>query len=170
MHPNAPPHSWPLDNAAPGRVRPSVSGNPPPPEVIHSKRPGRVTNQLIYLERVVIKALWRHHFSWPFQQPVDAVALGLLVCKSSMYHNSFLGIIKVFFPTSVYCHISECYLNNSLYSIIMARFFFSGLLHSYYRSNGSEHYNEASQKRILLASIGVYSRLKHHVCQLLCVQ
>lgn len=82
MHPNAPPHSWPLDNAAPGRVRPSVSGNPPPPEVIHSKRPGRVTNQLIYLERVVIKALWRHHFSWPFQQPVDAVALGLLVCKS----------------------------------------------------------------------------------------
>lgn len=81
-HTNAPPHSWPLVNAVPGRARPSVSGNPRPPEVINSKRPGRVTNQLNYLERVVIKALWRHHFSWPFQQPVDAVALGLLVCKS----------------------------------------------------------------------------------------
>lgn len=80
-HTNA-PHSLPRDNAVPGRVRPSVSGNPPPPEVVNSKRPGRVTNQLNYLERVVIKALWRHPFSWPFQKPVDAVALDLLVCKS----------------------------------------------------------------------------------------
>lgn len=79
---SSPPHPWPLDSHVPGRVRPSVSGNPPPPEVINSRRPGRVTNQLNYLERVVIKALWSHPFSWPFQQPVDAVALGLLVCKS----------------------------------------------------------------------------------------
>lgn len=92
----APPHSWP--DAIPGRLRPSASGNPPPPEVINSKRPGRVTNQLNYLERVVIKALWRHHFSWPFQQPVDAVALGLLVCKSLTYHNSFLDVIDFFSP------------------------------------------------------------------------
>uniref|UniRef100_A0A3Q3VZL0 Bromodomain-containing protein 2 n=1 Tax=Mola mola TaxID=94237 RepID=A0A3Q3VZL0_MOLML len=54
---------------------PAVSGNPPPPEVINAKRPGRVTNQLQYLEKVVIKALWRHQFSWPFRQPVDAVSL-----------------------------------------------------------------------------------------------
>ena len=80
-HANAPPHSWPLDDAGPGRLRPSASGNPPPPEVFNSKRPGRVTNQLNYLERVVMKALWTHPFSWPFQQPVDAVTLGLLVCK-----------------------------------------------------------------------------------------
>lgn len=52
----------------------------------------------------------------------------------------------------------------------MARSLFSGLLYSYYKSNGSEHYIEASQKRILLASIGVYSRPKRHVRQLLCVQ
>ncbi|KAG7228651.1 hypothetical protein INR49_008427 [Caranx melampygus] len=56
---------------------PTVSGNPPPPEVINPKKNGRVTNQLQYLEKVVIKALWRHHFSWPFRQPVDAVALRL---------------------------------------------------------------------------------------------
>ncbi|KAM3619468.1 uncharacterized protein V6R79_008716 [Siganus canaliculatus] len=59
------------------KVCPTLSGNPPPPEVINPKRPGRVTNQLQYLEKVVIKALWRHQFSWPFRQPVDAVALHL---------------------------------------------------------------------------------------------
>lgn len=80
-HAKASPYSWPLDDAAPGRLLPSMSGNPPPPEASNPKRPGRVTNQLHYLEKVVIKALWRHHFSWPFQQPVDAVALGLPVCE-----------------------------------------------------------------------------------------
>ncbi|XP_034387194.1 bromodomain testis-specific protein isoform X3 [Cyclopterus lumpus] len=59
------------------KVRPTVGGNPPPPEVVNPKSPGRVTNQLQYLEKVVIKALWRHNFSWPFRQPVDAVALRL---------------------------------------------------------------------------------------------
>lgn len=78
-HAKASPYSWPLDDTAPGRFCPSTSGNPPPPEASNPKRPGRVTNQLNYLEKVVIKALWRHHFSWPFQRPVDAVALGLPV-------------------------------------------------------------------------------------------
>ncbi|KAM7012585.1 bromodomain testis-specific protein isoform 2-T2 [Tautogolabrus adspersus] len=59
------------------KICPTVSGNPPPPEVINSKMPGRITNQLQYLEKVAIKALWRHQFSWPFRQPVDAVALRL---------------------------------------------------------------------------------------------
>nr|F7DRV9.1 RecName: Full=Bromodomain testis-specific protein [Xenopus tropicalis] len=51
--------------------------NPPPPEYINRKKTGRLTNQLQYLEKVVLKALWRHHFSWPFQQPVDAAKLNL---------------------------------------------------------------------------------------------
>ncbi|XP_056271273.1 bromodomain testis-specific protein isoform X3 [Pseudoliparis swirei] len=59
------------------KVRPSVGGNPPPPEVVNPKSPGRVTNQLQYLEKVVIKALWKHNLSWPFRLPVDAVALRL---------------------------------------------------------------------------------------------
>lgn len=66
------------------KVCPTVSGNPPPPEVINPKRPGRVTNQLQYLEKVVIKALWRHQFSWPFRQPVDAVALCLPVSNTNV--------------------------------------------------------------------------------------
>ncbi|XP_031728800.1 bromodomain testis-specific protein isoform X2 [Anarrhichthys ocellatus] len=59
------------------KVCPTVSGNPLPPEVVNPKSPGRVTNQLQFLEKVAIKALWKHNFSWPFRQPVDAVTLRL---------------------------------------------------------------------------------------------
>lgn len=55
--------------------------NPPPPEVSNPKKPGRVTNQLQYLHKVVMKALWKHQFAWPFRQPVDVVKLGLPVSR-----------------------------------------------------------------------------------------
>ncbi|XP_056379131.1 bromodomain testis-specific protein [Hyla sarda] len=51
--------------------------NPPPPDYINRKKTGRLTNQLQYLEKAVLKAIWKHHFSWPFQQPVDAAKLNL---------------------------------------------------------------------------------------------
>lgn len=57
----------------------TMNGNPPPPQSKNLKRPGRLTNQLQYLEKVAMKCLWRHHFSWPFRQPVDAVRLNLPV-------------------------------------------------------------------------------------------
>jgi len=43
------------------------------------RRPGRVTNQLQYLQKNVLKALWKHQFAWPFHQPVDAQKLNLPV-------------------------------------------------------------------------------------------
>ena len=30
-------------------------------------RPGRATNQLMYLKNTVMKAVWKHQFGWPFQ-------------------------------------------------------------------------------------------------------
>ena len=59
--------------------------NPAPPEYINTKKNGRWTNQLQYLQKVVLKALWKHSFSWPFQQPVDAVKLKLPVSMSYNY-------------------------------------------------------------------------------------
>lgn len=53
--------------------------NPPAPEVTNPSKPGRRTNQLQFMQNVVVRSLWRHHFAWPFHQPVDAVALGLPV-------------------------------------------------------------------------------------------
>ena len=77
------------------KVCPTVNGNPPPPEVINPKNPGRDTNQLQYLEKVVIKALWKHNFSWPFRQPVDAVALGLPVSNEMTIASGFSGFRSI---------------------------------------------------------------------------
>uniref|UniRef100_A0A4W6D0A2 Bromodomain-containing protein 2 n=1 Tax=Lates calcarifer TaxID=8187 RepID=A0A4W6D0A2_LATCA len=87
---------------------PTVSGNPPPPEVINPKRLGCVTNQLQYLEKVVIKALWRHHFSWPFRQPVDAVALRLPDYYTIITNPMDLGTIKKRLQNKYYSQALEC--------------------------------------------------------------
>ncbi|XP_070817506.1 bromodomain testis-specific protein isoform X1 [Chaetodon trifascialis] len=84
------------------------SGNPPPPEVINPKKPGRVTNQLQYLERVVIKALWRHHFSWPFRQPVDAVALCLPDYYTIITNPMDLSTINKRLKNKYYWQAIEC--------------------------------------------------------------
>jgi hypothetical protein len=49
------------------------------PQTTVQSQKGRLTNQLKYIQQVVIKALWKHQYSWPFQKPVDAVALNLPV-------------------------------------------------------------------------------------------
>lgn len=52
---------------------------PPQPPVKDPSRLGRMTNQLQFLQRTLIKFLWRHHFAWPFHEPVDAYRLNLPV-------------------------------------------------------------------------------------------
>lgn len=52
---------------------------PPQPPVKDPSRPGRMTNQLQFLQRTLMKSLWRHHFAWPFHEPVDAYRLNLPV-------------------------------------------------------------------------------------------
>ncbi|MEQ2315653.1 hypothetical protein AMECASPLE_024665, partial [Ameca splendens] len=85
-----------------------MSGNPPPPEVINHKRPGRLTNQLVYLEKVVMKALWKHQYSWPFRQPVDAVALGLPDYYKIITYPMDLSTIKKRLESKYYWEVSEC--------------------------------------------------------------
>ncbi|XP_019937035.2 bromodomain testis-specific protein isoform X2 [Paralichthys olivaceus] len=91
-----------------GNSCPAGNGNPPPPEVTNPKKPGRVTNQLQYLEKVVIKALWRHHFSWPFRQPVDAVALHLPDYYTIIKNPMDLGTIMKRLQNKYYCEAHEC--------------------------------------------------------------
>merc|ERR1719341_868909 len=52
-----------------GKVQPPTQ---PPPD-----RPGRMTNQLLYIKRKVMPAIWAHKFTWPFKKPVDAIKLGI---------------------------------------------------------------------------------------------
>ncbi|XP_051562408.1 bromodomain testis-specific protein isoform X3 [Myxocyprinus asiaticus] len=85
-----------------------MNGNPPPPEYKNPKKPGRLTNQLQYLEKVVIKALWRHHFSWPFRQPVDAVRLNLPDYYSIIKNPMDLSTIKKRLENNYYWKAMEC--------------------------------------------------------------
>lgn len=58
-----------------GVVQPPVHPNP--------NHPGRVTNQLQFLQKTVLKAVWKHQFAWPFEHPVDAKKLGLPVINNT---------------------------------------------------------------------------------------
>ncbi|XP_004841337.1 bromodomain testis-specific protein isoform X2 [Heterocephalus glaber] len=82
--------------------------NPPPPEYINTKKNGRLTNQLQYLQKVVLKALWKHAFSWPFQQPVDAVKLKLPDYYTIIKNPMDLNTIKKRLENKYYGTASEC--------------------------------------------------------------
>ncbi|XP_007641180.1 bromodomain testis-specific protein isoform X1 [Cricetulus griseus] len=82
--------------------------NPPPPEYINAKKNGRLTNQLQFLQKVVLKALWKHSFSWPFQQPVDAVKLKLPDYYTIIKTPMDLNTIKKRLENKYYVKASEC--------------------------------------------------------------
>uniref|UniRef100_K7F3P2 Bromodomain testis-specific protein n=1 Tax=Pelodiscus sinensis TaxID=13735 RepID=K7F3P2_PELSI len=82
--------------------------NPPPPEYINLKKTGCLTNQLQYLLRVVMKAMWRHNFSWPFHQPVDAAALNLPDYYSIIKKPMDLSTIKKRLEHNYYTKATDC--------------------------------------------------------------
>ncbi|XP_037653312.1 bromodomain-containing protein 3 [Choloepus didactylus] len=88
--------------AAPGPV------NPPPPEVSNPGKPGRKTNQLQYMQNVVVKTLWKHQFAWPFYQPVDAVKLNLPDYHKIIKNPMDMGTIKKRLENNYYWSASEC--------------------------------------------------------------
>ncbi|NXR53317.1 BRDT protein, partial [Hippolais icterina] len=86
----------------------SIIINPPPPEYINNKSSGCQTNQLQYLQRVVMRAMWRHNFSWPFHQPVDAAALNLPDYYTIIKKPMDLGTIKKRLEHNYYTRAAEC--------------------------------------------------------------
>ncbi|KAG5854214.1 hypothetical protein ANANG_G00035390 [Anguilla anguilla] len=102
-----------LDSAPDGGS--SSQGPPPPsppstpaPEVVHPSRPKRQTNQLQYLLKVVLKTLWKHQFSWPFQEPVDVVKLNLPDYYKIIKCPMDMGTIKRRLENSYYWNAQEC--------------------------------------------------------------
>ncbi|NXG48532.1 BRDT protein, partial [Psilopogon haemacephalus] len=86
----------------------SIITNPPPPEYINKKNSGYQTNQLQYIQRVVMKAIWKHNFSWPFHQPVDAAALNLPDYYSIIKKPMDLSTIKKRLEHNYYTKAAEC--------------------------------------------------------------
>ncbi|KAI1886516.1 hypothetical protein AGOR_G00196560 [Albula goreensis] len=85
-----------------------VPFNPLPPEVSSPARPKRQTNQLQYLLKVVLKTLWKHQFSWPFQQPVDAVKLNLPDYYKIIKSPMDMGTIRRRLENCYYWNAQEC--------------------------------------------------------------
>ncbi|CAB3360095.1 Hypothetical predicted protein [Cloeon dipterum] len=83
-----------------GVANPSIM---PPPD-----RPGRHTNQLQYLLRNVLKALWQHRYSWPFQQPVDAKKLNLPDYYKIIKTPMDMGTVKKRLENNFYQSANEC--------------------------------------------------------------
>ncbi|XP_076260775.1 homeotic protein female sterile-like isoform X4 [Rhynchophorus ferrugineus] len=95
-----PPRNEPTVEPVNGVVQPPVL---PPPE-----RPGRITNQLLFLQKTVLKAVWKHQFAWPFQQPVDAKKLNLPDYHKIIKQPMDLGTIKKRLDSSYYWSGKEC--------------------------------------------------------------
>uniref|UniRef100_A0A3B4B3P0 Bromo domain-containing protein n=1 Tax=Periophthalmus magnuspinnatus TaxID=409849 RepID=A0A3B4B3P0_9GOBI len=87
---------------------PALLWNPPPPETCDPARPKRQTNQLQYLLKVVLKTLWKHHFAWPFQAPVDAVKLNLPDYYKIIKNPMDMGTIKKRLENHYYWNAQEC--------------------------------------------------------------
>ncbi|XP_075881593.1 bromodomain-containing protein 3b isoform X4 [Nelusetta ayraudi] len=86
---------------------PPTLTNPAPPEVTNPTKPGRKTNQLQYMQNVVVKTLWKHQFAWPFYQPVDAIKLCLADYHKVIKNPMDMGTIKKRLENNYYWSASE---------------------------------------------------------------
>ncbi|XP_041760378.1 bromodomain-containing protein 3 isoform X1 [Coregonus clupeaformis] len=82
--------------------------NPSPPEFTNLNKPGRKTNQLQYMQNVVVKTLWKHQFAWPFYTPVDAIKLCLADYHKVIKSPMDMGTIKKRLENNYYWSASEC--------------------------------------------------------------
>ncbi|XP_039288459.1 homeotic protein female sterile [Nilaparvata lugens] len=85
-----------------------VNGVVQPPTMPHPDYPGRCTNQLHFLQKHVMTALWKHQHSWPFQQPVDANKLNLPDYHKVIRTPMDLGTVKKRLENNYYRSGKEC--------------------------------------------------------------
>jgi len=85
-----------------------VNGQVFPPYMPSDAHPGRNTNQLQYLKNVVMKAVWKHQFGWPFHTPVDAMKLNIPDYHKIIKHPMDFGCIKKRLENNYYWSAKEC--------------------------------------------------------------
>lgn len=85
-----------------------VNGIVQPPFIPPPNKPHRNTNQLHFLLKTVMKAVWKHQFAWPFYQPVDAVKLNIPDYHKIIKVPMDLGTIKKRLENYYYYSASEC--------------------------------------------------------------
>ena len=123
---------------------------------------GRQTNQLKYIQQTVVKALWKHHFAWPFQKPVDAEALKLPVRIHDVHILMLSTRMLVFPPLSNLKTIEPFFINKS-----WTLFFIQGLPHDHQTSDGLGHNQVTFGIKSILFSATMHRRFQYNVSKLL---
>lgn len=82
---------------------------PPPPPIFPPRdKPGRNTNQLLYIKQKVMPALWAHKFGWPFIKPVDAIKMKLPDYHRVIKKPMDFGTIRKRLVNKYYWSSTEC--------------------------------------------------------------
>lgn len=110
-----------------------INGIVQPPIIPPSNRPGRLTNQLRFIQKSVIKPLWKHSFAWPFQQPIDTIKLNLPV-------SDYFGYPRVVVDKHFFLFVN----------------LYSGLSQNYKISNGPKNNQGPALEQILLERQRMY--------------
>ena len=119
----------------------------------------RKTNQLQYMQNVVVKTLWKHQFAWPFYQPVDAIKLCLAVSHNTNHPYTNISHTIQFLWTS-----------RSKISLDLTTSSSPGLPQSDQEPDGHGNHQETSGEQLLLERQWGHAGLQHHVHQLLHLQ
>ena len=72
------------------------------------EKPHRNTTQLQYLLKILNRYVWKHHFAWPFQSPVDTVKLNLPDYHKIIIRPMDMGTIKKRLENCWYNSAEEC--------------------------------------------------------------
>jgi len=72
------------------------------------ERRGRVTNQIQFLSKTVLKQIMRHQFAWPFMKPVDAVKLRIPDYYEIIKNPMDFGTVKKKLDKVDYLNAQEC--------------------------------------------------------------
>ncbi|CAH0388225.1 unnamed protein product [Bemisia tabaci] len=95
-----PPADEPYVEPVNGQVRPITT---PPPH-----RPGRLTNQLDYIKKTVVQAVWRHTNAWIFHTPVDTISLKIPDYHTVIKRPMDLTTIKERLRKNFYQNAKQC--------------------------------------------------------------
>jgi len=72
------------------------------------ERRGRLTNQIQFLSKTVLKQIMRHQFAWPFMKPVDAVKLRIPDYYEIIKNPMDFGTVKKKLDKVDYMNAKEC--------------------------------------------------------------
>ncbi|GAU97486.1 hypothetical protein RvY_08770 [Ramazzottius varieornatus] len=96
------------DTSSAKQARPGGAGGPSPSAAGNRINTGTTTNQLLFIQRTVLKPLWNSQMANPFKTPVDAVKLNLPDYHTIIKVPMDMGTIKKRLEQGFYSKAEQC--------------------------------------------------------------